>query len=322
MSDADKVRPNQDQPSQSGPLDWRARLLLPLVLASISALALLGWLLLRGSPSTPTLSPLEVSSTREAVQFATAEAARQATREAVAPTRTAAAQATATAATHERETAAARTSTAEAHARSTAQAPVTQTAQAHVFETARAQAEATASTLTTLSTLVYGPSSGTLAQTEGNQASQVACDFSRITLSDFIAEATFHNPETPPPAWDYGIIFSNLEDESEHRLILDADGSWTLNLHSSGFDISNRDTTPLLDLSPTGSNTLKLFVADATGYLFINGHYIDTLDLTMFGLDQSIESEHDISVCTGIMEGNAITGRPVIYDHFTIWSLP
>jgi hypothetical protein len=310
----DNLQPGQ--PAQSSPSDWRAKLLLPLTLASIAALIFLFWLLFRGNPSTPTLSSRDTSATREAIQFATGEALRQATREAAAPTTTAIARITSTVQAHERD---ARTATAAAQARSTAQAPATQTARAQAFATSRTQAEATTQALTTLSTLVYGPSGGTLEQTA---ASQVACDSSHITLSDFIAEATFHNPGPVSQPWDYGIIFSNLEDESEYRLVLDSGGSWTLNLHSTGFDISNRDTTPLLDLSPTGSNTLKLFVTDNIGDLYINSHYVDTLDLTMFGLDPSTESEHDIFVCIGILEGNALTERPVVYDNFTIWSLP
>jgi hypothetical protein len=309
-----------DQSAQSSPSDWRAKLILPLTLASLAALIFLFWLLFRSNPSTPTLPSQQTSATREAALFATGEAIRQATRDAAAPTTTAIARATSTAQAHERETASsARTSTAAAQARSTAEAPVTQTAQAQAFATSRAQAEATTQALTTLSTLVYGPTNGTLEQTAPSQA---ACDFSHTTLSDFIAEATFHNPGPASQPWDYGIIFSNLEDESEYRLILDSDGSWTLNLHSSGFDISNRDTTPLLDLSPTASNTLKLFVTDNIGDLYINSHYVDTLDLTMFGLDPSTESEHDISVCAAIMEGNTLAGRPTLYDNFTIWSLP
>ena len=265
------------------------------------------------------------------MQFATIEAARQATSLVEAPSRTAAARATATAEAYERETVAAQTATAQARsttqARATAAVPVTQTAQAQAFETARAQANATTQALTQRATLLFGPSSGILEQREGDQASQIACESPRVTLRDFIAEATFHNPTASdplpsPPAWDYGFIFSNLDGETEYRLILDADGTWTLNLHSSGFDISNRDTTPLLDLSTEGSNTLKLYVTGDTSHLYINGQYVDTLDLSMFGMSQSSASAHDISICAGILVGNAIAGRPTLYDDFTIWSLP
>jgi hypothetical protein len=326
-SDQDILSPN----GRSGRPDWRSKLLLPLTLATIGALALIVWLFARSETTTPTLSSRDVSATREAVQFATSEAARQATIEIEAPSRTALARITASAEAHERETATTVASTAQArattHARDTAAVPVTQTAMAQAFERAHAQADATTQALTQRATLLFGPSSGILEQREGDQAPQVACEDPHLILRDFIAEATFHNPTASdplpsPPAWDYGFIFSNLDGETEYRLILDSGGSWTLNLHSSGFDISNRDSTPLLNLSTEGSNTLKLYVTGDTSYLYINGQYIDTLDLAMFGMAQPSGSAHDISICAGIMVGNAIAGRPTLYDGFTVWSLP
>jgi len=246
-----------------------------------------------------------------------------------APSRTAIAHSTASAEAHERETASAAQVRSTTHALETAAVPVTQTARAQAFETARARAGATAQTLTQHATLLFGPSSGVLEQREGDQAPQIACESPRLILRDFIAEATFHNPTASdplpsPPAWDYGFIFSNLDGETEYRIILDSGGSWTLNLHSSGLDISNRDSTSLLDLSTEGSNTLKLYVTNDndTSHLYINGQYVDTLDLTMFGMAQSSGSEHDISICAGIMVGNAIAGRPTLYDDFNLWSLP
>lgn len=329
MPDSDHGTPSSR--GRSGHPDWRGRLLLPLTLATIAAFTLILWLLLRSETSTPALSPRDISATKEAVQFATSEAARQATLAIEAPSRTAVARTTAIAEAHERETAAAQASTAQARsttqARATAAVPVTQTAQAQAFEIARAQAEATTQALTQRATLVFGPSSGILEQRDGDQAAQIACESPRITLRDFIAEATFHNPTASdplpsPPAWDYGLIFSNLDGETEYRLILDADGTWTLNLHGSAFDISNRDTTPLLDLSTEGSNTLKLYVTGDISHLYINGQYVDTLNLSMFGMSQSSGSAHDISICAGIIVGNAIASRPTLYDDFTIWSLP
>ncbi len=176
-SDQDILPPG----GRSGRPDWRSRLLFPLTLATIGALALIVWLLARSATPTPNLSSRDVSATREAVQFATSEAARQATMELEAPSRTAVARTTATAEAHKRETASAIASTAQArsttHARDTAAVPVTQTARAQAFETAHAQADATAQALTQRATLLFGPSSGILEQREGDQAPQIACEF-------------------------------------------------------------------------------------------------------------------------------------------------
>jgi hypothetical protein len=116
--------------------------------------------------------------------------------------------------------------------------------------------------------------------------------------------------------------FSNTGEATEYRVILDSESAWTFNLHSSGYDISLRDTTNLLDLSDRGSNTLKLYVTGDTAQLYMNGHYIDTLDLVMLGLGQSSEATHDVMVCAGIREEYAAVGRLTRYEGFRVWSLP
>ena len=316
--------------------DWRARLFLPLTMTTIVVVGLLIWLMTRQGPSTPAISATDASSTREVIQFATGEAGRLATRVAQAPSQTAEARATGAAVAEARKTASAQVAAASTtQARSTAQArateaiPVTQTARARAFAEAHAEANATVLALVERAIPLFGPLSGKLEQLEGDQAPQVSCFSPRTTVGDFIAEATFYNPTASdplpsPPAWDYGIVFSNLdgENDTEYRLILASDGSWTLNLHSSGFDISNRDSTPFLDLSNEGSNALKLYVTGDTSYLYINGQYVDTLDLSMFGMGQSSGGRHDVSICAGMLAGNAIKGRPTTYEALRVWSLP
>jgi hypothetical protein len=283
---------------------------------------LIAWVLLRAS--TPTLSQAEVSGTREAVQFATSQADRRATMKAGRATGTAIAWETATAEAHGRGVAASQTSIAAATAaRATAEAPPTLTAQAQAHETAQVQAEATAQVLDRQATVLYGPISGTLEQIEGVA---LPCTAAGVSLRDFVAEATFRNPEdagfAAGGAWDYGLIFSNIGEATEYRVILDSESAWTFNLHSSGYDISIRDTTSLLDLSGRGSNTLKLYVTGDTAQLYVNGHYIDTFELVMLGLGQASQATHDVMVCAGIREEYAAVGRLTRYEGFRAWSLP
>jgi hypothetical protein len=269
----------------------------------------------------PSLSTKDASSTAEAVQFATSEAIRQTTRVAANASNTAIAQAIHTVAARERKAEVGRTSIAStAQARATAQAPATQTVRAQAFQTAHAQAEATVRVLNEQATQVYGPSDGALEQEAGDE---VACDDTGVKLSDFVVEAKFRNPQAEPgEKWDYGIIFLNLGGQTQYRLILDSDGRWTLNLHGSGFDIENRDTTDLLDLSQGGSNTLKLFVAGDTGYLYLNGGYLSTLDLDMLGMGAASAYTHNVLICTGIKRGYSLPGRSTIYEGLSVWALP
>ena len=119
------------------------------------------------------------------------------------------------------------------------------------------------------------------------KSGEVACSAPAATSRDFVAEVHFQNPaisteESTKQSWDYGLVFAHPDDGLQYRLILDSGGKWTLNLHTDGYDIENRDDTPLLDLSYQGSNSLKLAVVGEEAHLYINGTFIDTLDLTMF----------------------------------------
>ena len=170
---------------------------------------LIAWVVLRANITT--LSQAAVSGTREAVQFATSQADRRATSKAGRATGTAVAWETATSEAHVRETAASQTSIAAATAaQATAEAPPTLTAQAQARETARIRAEATVLALDEQALPVYGPSSGTLEQLESGE---LPCTTAGVNLRDFVAEATFHNPEdagfAAGGAWDYGLLLEH-----------------------------------------------------------------------------------------------------------------
>jgi len=294
-------------------------ILLALALTCLSTFALASCA--SNGDGAPSLSTKDASSTAEAVQFATSEAIRQTTRVAANASHTAVAQATDTVVACERKAEVERTSLAStARARATAQAPATQTVRAQAFQTARAHAEATIQVLNEQASQVYGPSDGALEQEAGDE---VACDDTGVKLRDFVVEAKFRNPQAEPgEKWDYGIIVLNLGGQTQYRLILDSDGRWTLNLHSSGFDIENRDTSDLLDLSQGGSNTLKLFVKGDTGQLYLNGEYVSTLDLDMLGMGAASAYTHNVLICAGIKRGYSLPGRSTIYEGFSVWSLP
>lgn len=274
-------------------------------------------LLVLARPTTPSLSEAEVSGTREAVQVATSQAEGRATARAGRASGTARARATTTAEARERE------ATATQAALATAEAPPTLTAEARAYETARVRAEATAQVLDEQAIPVYGLTVGTLERMEGDE---VPCAAAGLNLREFVAEATFRNPQAARAeadrAWDYGLVFSNIGEGTEYRAILDSGGSWTFGLHSDAYDISISDATGLMDLSGAGSNTLKLFVTGDEAQLYVNGSYIDTFDLTMLALGQSSEAAHDVMVCAGLGEGNGGVGMVTQYEEFKVWFLP
>jgi hypothetical protein len=147
-----------------------------------------------------------------------------------------------------------------------------------------------------------------------------------VNLRDFVAEATFRNPQDygqeEGAAWEYGLVFTNIGEHTEYRALVDSKGSWTFSLHAPGYDISLRDITNLIDLSYSGSNSLRLYVTGDTAQLYVNGQYIDTLDLVMLSLGQSSEARHDVMVCAGVREEYGPVERLTRYEGFRVWSLP
>ena len=311
-----------ERPSPRVQAERRRRLMLPFSLFAAGCFVVVALIVLvLARPATPSLSQAEVSGTREAVQAATSQAEMRATMKAGVATGTARARATTTAEVREREAGASQT--AETQARATAEAPPTLTAQARAYETDRVQAEATVQVLEEQAALVYGPTKGTLEQLE---ADEVPCAAAGLNLREFVAEATFRNPQIAgaetDQAWDYGIVFSNLGEGTEYRAILDSRGTWTFSLHSDAYDISISDMTVPTDVSDEGSNTLKLFVTGEMAQLYANGRYIGTFDLVMLELGQSSEAAHDVMVCAGVREGYGAVGRVTGYEGFRVWSLP
>ena len=55
---------------------------------------------------------------------------------------------------------------------------------------------------------------------------------------------------------------------------------------------------------------------DDKGFFFVNGYYVDKLDLS------NKNEAGDISVATGLVNGDEVTGAATRYENFTVWPLP
>ncbi len=315
----------RNQTSESAKPVITPRLLAFAALGAVVA-ALLTWAITGGSGSASTkLTHEQVSATSEAVSFATSETIRKATKQIADATHTTLAQTTSTAKAREMEAAASSTAAnrlIQAHL--TANAPATQTTVAREFETRLAQARATIQLLNSRATVLAGPDSGSMNHVQGGN---VACSQPQATTGNFALEVKFQNPKpllqpTPGTSWDYGVIFAHPNNDLQYRMILDSGGKWALNLHTDGYDISNSDTTPLIDRTEAGSNTLKLFVVDKSAQLFINDKFIDTLQLDMFEQGGGAGDGYDIAVCAGIQGQAGADGSSTLYSGYTLWSVP
>lgn len=283
--------------------------------------------------SAPALSPAAASATSEAQKFATAEVSRQSTSVAVRRTATAGSRATGTAEAIARSTrlvqasataVAAAQSTSTAAAVASAIAPATQTARAKTDADRLAEAEAAVQSMESQATLAYGPTSGAL---DPHTDSTASCAESNLTLHNFIVFARFYNPSPAAQnSWEHGIAFSNEGVGTEFIFSIRSTGEYALRLSGRSFYIENNNTTDLIDLSRAGDNTLKLYVQDDTAYLYINGLYADTMDLSNLTYGQPTARDHSPMACASLGDPSAVepppANVPTRYQDFAVWSLP
>jgi serine/threonine protein kinase len=135
-----------------------------------------------------------------------------------------------------------------------------------------------------------------------------------VNLRNFIVETRFYNPyDAAKKPWDYGFFFRHTGKNEDYEVEVNSDAEWTSWYHN---DNTGYESVDHLDLSATGSNLLTLIVNDDKGFFFVNGYYVSKLDLG----DKN--EAGDISVATGLVSGDEVTGAATRYEDFSIWPLP
>jgi len=235
--------------------------------------------------------------------------------------------------------------TAQAQAMATAQAAATATSDAFLAQqgaavrtrsaisTATAQAESVRATATIQAFVAginalaqtankaYGPADGALKEVSSVTIPTLK---SGMFLRNMIAEVRFFNPADPAiHPWDYGIGFRAVGRNNEYRLLVRSDGSWFLSL---GTGVNPDQTAKLstvntgklnnLDASTGGSNHFRVVVQDTTGFFFLNGALVSSLNLS-----QRNEAG-DIWIGSAFSFSTSFPGMETRYKDFMISSLP
>ncbi|MEW5872085.1 MAG: serine/threonine-protein kinase [Chloroflexota bacterium] len=217
-------------------------------------------------------------------------------------------------------------STATLRAVATVTAQVQQTAVAKLAGTATAQAavavteharEDFMAKLLASRTLVYGPSSGSLAHNSGDGL--ISADQASVDFSNMVIEVRLYNPyATTDGTWDYGLLFRHAGKNDQYRLVLRSDKTWVLLNNSGDADgvIVVEDELPSLNTSQGGWNTIRLICQNEQGYFYLNDAFVTELDLSARLVSG------DVFVATGIYLNDEIDGNVTEYQQFTIWSIP
>ena len=145
-----------------------------------------------------------------------------------------------------------------------------------------------------------------------------AVKLSRIgsEAGDFMAVATFTNPDADAGPWDYGFIFRESGQNVLSAVYAGSDRKWNHLLRTGGrHPAFTRSGDLQLNTGPGERNTLVLLVIGETGLFYVNGVLEQELDL------QEGEARGAVAVAAGFFEGARMPGQTIRYQNFAVWSL-
>lgn len=136
--------------------------------------------------------------------------------------------------------------------------------------------------------------------------------------SDFVAMATFTNPNSANAGWwDYGFVFRDSGPNRFHGVYVDRERQWTHFLRTGGsnpvLEMSGRAFS--LNTRADGQNTLMLVAVGGTGLFYVNGDLVRELDL------REGAAHGGVGVGSGFFEGGRLPGQQTQYEDFRVWSL-
>ena len=136
--------------------------------------------------------------------------------------------------------------------------------------------------------------------------------------SDFIAIATFTNPNAGNAGWwDYGFTFRGSGPDSYHSVYAGSNREWSHFVRTGGSRaMPNRSGRVLnLDTREDAQNTLMLVVAGEAGLLYVNGELVRDLDV------REGAAQGSVGIGSGFFDGGRLPGQQTHYEDFRVWSL-
>ena len=161
--------------------------------------------------------------------------------------------------------------------------------------------------------LVFGPLTDSLVQKSDKYVEVFS---PRLSLKNFVARITFINPYDTATVgnWDYGLFFRNKYNNDQYRLVILSNQTWTL-IDEKTNQYVNSNASKDLTTKKGEENTIWLIVVNEIAHLFINGTYVQALDVPRL-------TNGDITPATGVYYGNTKSMKTTEYRNFEVWSLP
>ncbi len=163
---------------------------------------------------------------------------------------------------------------------------------------------------------IYGPDSGELVHALDDLIKLETAD---VDVRNFIVDTTFTNPfAASVNEWDYGFSF-RTNGSFKYWLVLASEGEWQLADRQGSADdevVVAEGELANLNIGANETNTVRLIAWGDVGYFFLNGEFIDTLDLS------NNQDSGEIEVMTAFFFDHELEGEATGFNDFTIIPLP
>ncbi len=163
----------------------------------------------------------------------------------------------------------------------------------------------------------YGPRDGAIH----HDPDDGLLDMSRASVSvvDGVIEARFFNPYSIAVGpWSSGFLIRGGSANLFHAVVFNEYSRWFHYLRT-GHAVSERElaneASDLLSNKRNGSNHVRIIALGDEGWLFINGSYVDELDLSDW------VGAGSVSAVGQYFAGDGVAGQSTRFEGFTIWSV-
>ncbi len=156
----------------------------------------------------------------------------------------------------------------------------------------------------------FGPTGGELRHDPSSGF--IKTEYAKVSIADMVVEATFVNPYSATSNdWDYGFFLRDGATGPTIHVVVTSGRRWSLVAGDEPpREVIGGGTLRNLDTSAGGRNHLRVVAIKERGWLFVNGEFVSSLDLS------AVTGAGDVAVITGGFTGNEVAGAVTRFENF------
>ena len=156
----------------------------------------------------------------------------------------------------------------------------------------------------------FGPTSGELRHDPSDGF--IKTEYAKVSIADMMVETTFVNPYSAASnKWDYGFFLRDGITGPAIHVVVTSDRRWSLMVGDEPpREVIGGGTLKTFHTGAGDRNHLRVVTTKERGWLFVNGEFVSTLDLS------SVTGAGDVAVITGAFTGNEVAGAVTRFENF------